>query len=499
MRAGRNSVAAVLAVAAAAMFGTGAASAATVPGCADPSAGGDWPFYSGTLDGGRNQLGEQAITTANVSKLALAWKLPIPDGSKIQSTPTEADGCVFTGTSTGLVIAVNAATGKLVWSRPLGDGTQGNSFVGAGIVGAPAIADGLVYVGVTTATASIETALDETTGEVVWTQQVDGDAGGGVDSSPVPFSGMVFQAYQGDESSNHSNPGWVVLDGSREGGGAILTRGHTIPEADYAKGDRGGSIVDTPTVDTERKLVFAGTGNPASPHQNPRTDSLVKIDVDPASPTFGQILGSQRGTSDSYPAPADVNSPTCNTNLQWPVGRFTCAQFDYNFLASPNLFTDSNGRQLFGQMQKSGVYMTVDTATMAPVWKATLAQPCFGCNLGSTAFDAKGIYVATTNGNLFSLDRDTGAVRWVSALSGGTHFNGLSVANGVLYNLNDLGAIQAWNAATGKGLMTHLFISDTKTPTQDLGNSSGLSIARDSVFVSSQTNSGSTLFAFRLP
>ena len=257
------------------------------------------------------------------------------------------------------------------------------------------MANGLVYIGMTTSEAALEVALDQATGEIVWESAVDTDEGVGIDSSPVPFNGMVFQGFHGDESSNHSNPGWAILDGSRAGGGAILAKGHTIPAEDYAKGDRGGSIVDTPAIDAERKLVFAGTGNPSSPNQNARTNSLLKIDADPESPTFGEVLASQRGTSDSYPAPDDIDSPVCQNELQWPVGRFTCAQFDFNFLSSPNIYTDSDGRQLMGELQKSGVFLTVDTATMKPVWQATLAPPCFGCNLGSSATDANGIYVAT--------------------------------------------------------------------------------------------------------
>ena len=499
MRAARMALMTTLAVAAGMTFGTGAAGAATVPGCAPQTTGGDWPFYSGTLDGHREQPAEHAIGTGNASDLALSWKLPMPDGGVIQSTPVVADGCVFTGTGNGTVVAANADTGKVVWSQALGGGGGGNAFVGAGIVGAPAVAHGLVYVGVPTPDASIEAALDEGSGEGAWTRVVDDDAGGGVDSSPVPIGGMIFQAFQGDESSDHSNPGFAILDGSRAGGGKILVKTHVIPAADYAAGDRGGSIIDTPAVDMKHKLVYAGTGNPASPRQNPITDSLVKIDVDPSHATFGKIVASQRGTSDSYPAPQDVSSPACMTDVQWPAGRFSCAQFDYNFLASPNLFTDSSGRRLFGQMQKSGVYLAVDAATMQPVWRTTIGPPCFGCNLGSTAADAGAIYAATAGGNLYALSRDTGAVKWVAPLTGATHFNGVSVANGVVWDLNDLGALEAFDAASGRPLLAHPLATDAGAPMSDTGNSSGLSIARDTVFVSSQSSGTSTLFAFRLP
>ena len=487
----------VTAVAAAAVL-VPAASAQAATCAPAEHAGGDWPFYSGTLDGHRTQTAETTIGADNVSGLGLAWQLETPDGGVIHSTPTVAGGCVFFGTDLGTVTAANADTGEVVWTRKLSESSGSSYFEGAGIVGAPAVADGLVYVGATTDTASVLSALDQGTGEVVWASVVDEDPGGGLDSSPVPFDGMVFQAFKGDESSNHSNPGFVFVDAVGDGAGEILAKTHVIPAEDFEAGDRGGSIVNTPAVDLERKLLFAGTGNPASPRQNPRTNSLLKIDADRGSPTFGDILASHRGTSDSYPAPQDVESPACTSDLQWPIGRFTCAEFDFNFLASPVIWEHSDGRRLFGELQKSGVFTTVDRDTMEQVWQVALGVPCFSCNLSSSAADESGIYVALTGGNLYSLNRDTGAIQWAVPLTGSFHYNGVSVANGVVYNVNDLGLLQAFDATDGTPLLTHPFAQDSGTPMEDMGNSSGLSIARNTVFVSSRSNSTSTLFAFKL-
>ena len=471
--------------------------AADVPGCAAPAAGGDWPFYGGTYDNHREQLADRAITVATAPSLGLAWALPMPDGGVIQSTPTVVDGCVFTGTDLGDAYAVNADTGKVVWSRML-QGGGGNVAVGAGIIGAPAVANGLVYIAATKDGKSILFALDEATGEIVWSHTVDADSGGGADSSPIPFAdGLIFQAYQGDESSTHSNPGFAVIDGSREGGGRELVHTKVIPAADFAAGDRGGSIVDTPAYDPVAKLMYMGTGNPASPHANARTDALLKVDVDPASPTFGQILASAPGKRDSYPAPQDIDSPVCQTGVQWPVGRFTCAQFDYNFLASPNLWTASDGRQFFGGLQKAGVFTAVDTKTFTKQWEATLGAGCFACNLSSSASDGKNIYVAVTGGNLYSLDGTTGAINWVLPATGAMHYEGLALVNGVLLTANDLGALEAIDASAGTPLLVHPFGQDTNTVNQDMGNSSGVSVARGTVFVSTKDQSTSTLFAYK--
>ena len=465
----------------------------------DGAPGGEWPFYSGTLNGHREQLEENLISKYNVPALGVAWQTETPDGGTIHSTPVVADGCVFTGTDLGTVFALNADTGKVVWERAVGESEGSNSFEGAGIVGSPAVANGLVYVGATTPKASVLSALDEATGKLVWKRVVDKDEGGGLDSSPVPFKGMVFQAFKGDESSDHSHPGFVIVDGSREGRGKILVKTHHIPQEDFEEGYRGGSTINTPAVDLKRMLVFSGTGNPASQKQHPITNSLLKIDADPDSKTFGKILASHRGTSDSYPAPQDVDSPTCQSDVQWPIGRFSCAQFDFNFLASPNLWKNSEGRQMFGGLQKSGVYTAVYTDTMERAWQTTIGLPCFGCNLSSTAVDENGIYVAVTGGNIYSLNRDTGDVQWATPLSGSFRYNGVAVANGVVYSLNDAaGTLQAFDAFTGAPLFAHPFMQDTDTFMHDMGNSSGVSVARNTVFATSQSDGTSTLFALRL-
>lgn len=475
-------------------LGAGAAQAAT---CAPAtSAGGDWPFYGATFDNHREQLAETTIGTGNAGDLGVVWKAAMPDGGVIQSTPTVADGCVFTGTDLGEVYAFNADTGALVWERKL-QGGGGNFAVGAGIIGAPAVANGLVYVAATAQGKSLEAALDQATGEIVWTQLIDADEGGGADSSPIPFEGMLFQAYQGAEDSDHSNPGFAILDASREGGGEILAHTKVLPAADYAAGYRGGSIVDTPAYDPVAKLMYVGTGNPASVKAHERTDALLKIDVAPASPAFGQILATQKGERDSYPAPTDVDSPVCQSTIQWPVGRFTCAQFDYNFLASPSLWTTKDGRQLFGGLQKAGVFTAIDTKTMAVAWKATLGVPCFACNLSSIAVGDEAVYAAVTGGNLYALDRDTGMVKWAVPGTGIFHYEGLTLANGVLYTLNDAGSLEAFDASSGVPLGVHPFMQDTQEPMQDLGNSSGISVARNTVFVSSKNTSTSTLFALK--
>ncbi len=110
------------------------------------------------------------------------------------------------------------------------------------------------------------------------------------------------------------------------------------------------------------------------------------------------------------------------------------------------------------------------------------------CNLSSTAVDENGIYVAVTGGNLYSLDRDTGAVQWATPLTGSFRYNGLAVANGVVYSLNDaVGTLQAFDASNGAPAVRPPVRRRTpETPMHDMGNSSGVSVARNTVFATSQ-------------
>ena len=154
---------------------------------------------------------------------------------------------------------------------------------------------------------------------------------------------------------------------------------------------------------------------------------------------------------------------------------------------------------MLGGLQKSGVYTAVYTDTMEQAWQATIGMPCFGCNLSSSAVDENGIYVAVTGGNLYSLNRDTGAIQWATPLTGTIRYNGVAVANGVVYSLNDAaGALQAFDASSGAQLFDHPFMQDTEKPMNDMGNSSGVSVARNTVFATSQADGTSTLFALKL-
>ena len=78
----------------------------------------DWPMYGGGSANIRYSTLDQ-INRSNVAKLEVAWTYQTHDefpGSEMQSNPVVIDGVLYATTPTLRVIALDAATGKEIWS-----------------------------------------------------------------------------------------------------------------------------------------------------------------------------------------------------------------------------------------------------------------------------------------------------------------------------------------------------------------------------------------------
>jgi quinoprotein glucose dehydrogenase len=78
----------------------------------------DWPIYGGTTDNTRYSTLDQ-ITPANVRQLQVAWTYETHDefeGSEMQSNPIVIDGVLYATTPKLRVIALDAATGRELWT-----------------------------------------------------------------------------------------------------------------------------------------------------------------------------------------------------------------------------------------------------------------------------------------------------------------------------------------------------------------------------------------------
>src|SRR5579862_9176379 len=101
--------------------------AAGVPAWMSPTTR-DFPLAGGNLANQRYSALAQ-ITPANIGKLGGAWMTHIADGQpagNVQTVPIVVGGVMFVGGAGGDILAVNAATGEIIWHYRSKFGSQTN-------------------------------------------------------------------------------------------------------------------------------------------------------------------------------------------------------------------------------------------------------------------------------------------------------------------------------------------------------------------------------------
>jgi hypothetical protein len=304
-----------------------------MPGCAPVNVpGGEWRSFGHDAANTRHQERERAISPADVPLLAPAWTFSsVVAGGEgdFTGTPVVADGCLYVASNRGWVFAVNADTGALVWKRqvPEGGGVNSSVTIDGGRVIAAVSRTSRVSGCTGTCVGPYVAAFDQATGTVDWwTPPIDDQPGSDSYSSPVVFDGAVIvgvsggSAELGDEADRYAFQGSLSFIDAADG--SVLKKTWTIhpphtPEDLYA----GGGVWSTPAVDTAAKLAYVGAGNPFKPQaEHAHTDAILKIDVDRASATFGEIVDSYKGDIDEY-VPSTDSLPCVDFTAVLPAGR----------------------------------------------------------------------------------------------------------------------------------------------------------------------------------
>src|SRR5580698_4594298 len=120
-----------------------------------------------------------AITSANVSKLGVAWTMPLTmntttshtDGA-YAATPVIVNGVVYVQDLDSNVYAITLATGKVLWTHDYDSANGGSDGVN--------VAGGVVYA----ATATSAVALDAATGAQLWSRMLIGNDHEGIAIAP---------------------------------------------------------------------------------------------------------------------------------------------------------------------------------------------------------------------------------------------------------------------------------------------------------------------------
>lgn len=234
------------------------------------------------------------INKRNANRLVPVWSLSLENELGEQAQPMVYDGVMFVANAK-FTVAIEAATGKVLWRTPVNFDPAaprvvccGQSYRGV------ALYNGRVYRG--TLDAHI-VALDQKTGKEVWkTKVAEWKEGFSIVGAPQVANGVVVTGVSGAEFGIRG-----FLDGYDPETGKQLWRRHTIPAAGepgsetWPKGPAasrgGGSTWITGSYDPQLDLMYWGTGNaaPWNPTSRPG-DNLYTASVIAVRPTTGEII-----------------------------------------------------------------------------------------------------------------------------------------------------------------------------------------------------------------
>ncbi len=211
-----------------------------------------------------------------------------------EATPVELNGTLYLQTGTSGVFALNATTGQVIWHwvPPYSSWDPGFALGTGGRQPGVVLGAGKVFVSL--ADGSL-VALDQATGALVW-RAVTGPWQKGVrlSSAPMYYDGSIFVGTSGGDGGGISAQvqAYSAIDGE------LLWSWGVIPQAGQPGSNTwstlnggayttnvygGGALWETPAIDATDKLLIIGTGNPVpwnsrGPGKNLYTDSIVALD-----------------------------------------------------------------------------------------------------------------------------------------------------------------------------------------------------------------------------
>ncbi|MBM3813423.1 MAG: PQQ-dependent dehydrogenase, methanol/ethanol family [Acidimicrobiia bacterium] len=248
---------------------------------------GSWLTYSGNYLGHRYSQLDQ-IHRGNVSRLRVAWVHQSRATEAFQTSPIVADGVMYITEPPNIVKALDLKTGRALWTyqRTIPDDLR--LCCGRVNRGVAVLDDKVFY-------NSIDghmMALDAATGRLLWdVEMADYKLGYSATQAPLAIEGKVITGIAGGEFGIRA-----FIDAYEPSTGKRLWRFYTVPTAgefgvDTWAGDSyktgAASIWVTGSYDPESNTLFWGTGNPGPDWNgdgrkgdNLFSDCVVALDAD---------------------------------------------------------------------------------------------------------------------------------------------------------------------------------------------------------------------------
>jgi polyvinyl alcohol dehydrogenase (cytochrome) len=376
---------------------------------------------------------QAGLTTAQLSKLDLAWAIAFPDATMIRAQPAVVGNTLF----------LPVAEASAMYAFDVSDRTKPcikwiyNSPGGAPLRSSPGfgvIADGRSVLAFSGLDSTVH-VVDAATGKAIWTKNVAAYSYSLTTGTPrvlkdriiVPVSQFEIMQAADNAVTCCTNHGFVLsLDPKT---GDQQWRYDTMPDAQPIRdrgdgkmlyGPSGAPIWNSPVVDEARGLVFFGTGEANSPPAHHNTNALIAIRL-----SDGKEVWSHQATAN------DIFNAGCGPKPR--PNQFNCVSDtvyrDVDFGASLIRGKLKDGREMVFAGQKSGTVWAMHPDTGKVIWRRDIGTgaPNGGIHWG-IAYKDDTVFVPVAQigrplpggepidpglqRGMYAVDARTGAIKW---------------------------------------------------------------------------------------
>src|SRR5438046_343183 len=305
---------------------------------------GDWLNWRRTDNAwGYSPLGQ--INRQNVSKLQLAWAWAMDDTGANEATPLVYDGIMYLPNPRGVIQALDAATGDLIWQyRPSAAKDAEGRDASRRIQRNVAIFGDKIFA--TTGDAHM-IAVDARTGKLVWdTKVADSALGYGYTSGPIVVRGKVIAGMSG---CTRYKEDVCFISAHDAATGKEVWRTSTVARPGEPGGDTWGDL----------PLVFRAGGDAWIPGSYDPAANLIYWGTAQAKPWARAVRGTN---GDALYTNSTLALDPDTGRITWYYQHIPGETHDMDEVFE-NILVDNGGRQSLFKMGKIGVLWELDRRT----------------------------------------------------------------------------------------------------------------------------------------